>query len=176
MPHPISHGRSAGITAGVTTALRPIAKPANTPAIGSTANARAVPMRCEANGQAARGVVGDPERVHDRRDDDRAEDTALSSWVVLLRFISNLRAPGWTQLTAAFTLRLSEATLEALDRLAEKTERSRSWLATKAIEDYIALNAWQIGKIEAGIAAADRGDFASDNDVARVVGKYSAKG
>jgi predicted transcriptional regulator len=79
-------------------------------------------------------------------------------------------------LTAAFTLRLDEATLEALDRLAEKTERSRSWLATKAIEDYVALNAWQIGKIEAGIAAADRGDFASDDDVKSVVGKYAAKG
>lgn len=78
-------------------------------------------------------------------------------------------------MTAAFTLRLDEATLHELDRLAEKTERSRSWLATKAIEDYIALNAWQIGKIDAGIAAADRGDFASDDDVARVVGKYSAK-
>jgi predicted transcriptional regulator len=71
---------------------------------------------------------------------------------------------------------MNDATLEALNRLAEKTERSRSWLATKAIEDYVALNAWQIGKIEAGIAASDRGDFASDDDVARVVGKYSAKG
>ena len=79
-------------------------------------------------------------------------------------------------MTAAFTLRLREATLEALDRLAEKTERSRSWLATKAIEDYIALNAWQIDKIEAGLDAADRGDFASDVDVERVVGKYLAKG
>ncbi len=79
-------------------------------------------------------------------------------------------------MTAAFTLRLDEATLEALDQLAEKTERSRSWLATKAIEDYVALNAWQIGKIEAGIAAADRGDFASDGDVKSVVGKYAAKG
>ena len=72
-------------------------------------------------------------------------------------------------------MRLDETTLEALDQLAEKTERSRSWLATKAIEEYVALNAWQIGKIEAGIAAADRGDFASDDDVERVIGKYSAK-
>ena len=78
-------------------------------------------------------------------------------------------------MTAAFTLRLDETTLEALDQLAEKTERSRSWLATKAIEEYVALNVWQIGKIEAGIAAADRGDFASDADVERVIGKYSAK-
>jgi predicted transcriptional regulator len=79
-------------------------------------------------------------------------------------------------MTAAFTLRLSEATLRALDRLAEKTERSRSSLAVKAIEDYIALNAWQIAKIEAGIEAADRGNFDDDDDVARVVGKYSARG
>ena len=79
-------------------------------------------------------------------------------------------------MTAAFTLRLDDATLDALDRLAEKTERSRSWLATKAIEDYVALNAWQIGKIEAGIAAADRADFAGDDDVARVVAKYSTNG
>ena len=79
-------------------------------------------------------------------------------------------------MTAAFTLRMNDATLEALDRLAEKTERSRSWLATKAIEDYVALNAWQIGKIEAGIAAADRADFAGDDDVARVVAKYSTNG
>lgn len=79
-------------------------------------------------------------------------------------------------MTVAFTLRLSEATLQALDRLAEKTERSRSWLAVKAIEDYIALNAWQIAKIELGIAAADRGEFADDDDVARVVEKYSAQG
>jgi predicted transcriptional regulator len=27
---------------------------------------------------------------------------------------------------------------------------------------------WQLGKIEAGLAAADRGDFASDDEVARV--------
>ena len=77
---------------------------------------------------------------------------------------------------SSFHARLDEATLDALDRLAEKTERSRSWLATKAIEDFIALNAWQIGKIEEGISAANRGDFASDGDVARVAGKYSAKG
>ena len=66
--------------------------------------------------------------------------------------------------------------MQALDRLAEKTERSRSWIAAKAIEDYIALNAWQIAKIEAGIAAADRGEFADADDVARVVRKYSAQG
>ena len=79
-------------------------------------------------------------------------------------------------MTSAFTLRLSEATMQALDQLAEKTERSRSWLAVRAIEDYIAFNAWQIPKIKAGIAAGDRGEFADDDHVARVIGKYSAQG
>ena len=77
-------------------------------------------------------------------------------------------------MTAAFTLRLSEATLEALGQLDGKIERSRSWLATGAAEDYVALNAWQIGKIEAEIAAADRGVFASDEEL-RAWWKYSAR-
>jgi predicted transcriptional regulator len=80
-----------------------------------------------------------------------------------------------TFMNAAFTLRIDESTLEALDRLAEKTDRSRSWLAARAIEEYIALNAWQIAKTEAGIAAADRGDFADDQDVARILAKYSSQ-
>ncbi len=80
-----------------------------------------------------------------------------------------------TLMTAAFTLRIDEATLEALDRLAEKTDRSRSWLAARAIEEYIALNAWQMAKTEVGIVAADSGDFADEDDVARVLGKYSAQ-
>jgi predicted transcriptional regulator len=80
-----------------------------------------------------------------------------------------------TSMTAAFTLRIDGATLEALDRLAEKTDRSRSWLAARAIEEYIALNAWQMAKTEAGIVAADSGDFADEDDVAHVLGKYSAQ-
>jgi predicted transcriptional regulator len=78
-------------------------------------------------------------------------------------------------MSAAFTVRLDETTLGALDQLAEKTERSRNWLVSRAVEDFVALNAWQLGKIEAGLAAADRGDFASDDDVARVRKKFAPK-
>ncbi len=78
-------------------------------------------------------------------------------------------------MSAAFTIRLDETTLGALDKLAEKTERSRNWLVAKAVEDYVARNAWQIDKIEAGLAAADRGEFASENEVARVRDKFVKK-
>jgi predicted transcriptional regulator len=63
---------------------------------------------------------------------------------------------------------LAEATLGALNQLGEQTERSRSWLVEKAIEDFVALNSWQTVKIDAGIAAANGGEFATKEEVARV--------
>lgn len=98
------------------------------------------------------------------------------------RFIQNTSEPNSTNyctsarpMPAPFTVRLDESMLNALDQLAEKTDRSRNWLVTRAIEDFVALNAWQLGKIEAGIAAADRGDFASDEELARVRKKFAPK-
>ena len=76
---------------------------------------------------------------------------------------------------AAFTIRLDETTLATLDQLAEKTDRSRSWLVTQAVQDYVAVNAWQIEKIEAGIAAANREDFASDDDLRHMRSKFRRK-
>ena len=78
-------------------------------------------------------------------------------------------------MATAFTVRLDETTLAELDQLAKKTERSRSWLVTQAVQDYVTLNAWQMEKIEAGIAAADRGDFASDKEVTRLRAKFGAR-
>lgn len=72
----------------------------------------------------------------------------------------------------AFTLRLPDETAEKLDKLAEKLDRSRSYVAAQAIEDFVVREAWQLAEIEAGLADAARGDFASDVDVAKVVGKY----
>ncbi len=74
-----------------------------------------------------------------------------------------------------FTVRLDKSTLNALDQLAEKTDRSRNWLVNRAIEDFVALNAWQLGKIEAGIAAATSGEFATDEDLVRVRTKFAPK-
>lgn len=75
-------------------------------------------------------------------------------------------------MTAAFTIRLDDQMLAKLDALAADTDRSRSWLAAKAIEDYLARNAWQIARIKDGIAEADRGEFASEEEVEAVFAKY----
>jgi predicted transcriptional regulator len=78
-------------------------------------------------------------------------------------------------MAAAFTVRLDETVLRDLDRLAEKTDRSRNWLVSQAVQEYVSVNAWQLEKIEEGIAAADRGDFASEAEVARVMAKFGSR-
>ncbi len=61
---------------------------------------------------------------------------------------------------------------EKLDALASKLDRSRSYVATQAISDFIARESWQLAEIEAGLEEAQRGDFASDAEVAAVLTKY----
>ncbi len=75
----------------------------------------------------------------------------------------------------AFTVRIPDATVDMLDKLASKMDRSRSYVAAQAIEDFVAREAWQIAEIEAGLAEAERGEFAAGADVARVRSKFSAK-
>jgi predicted transcriptional regulator len=77
--------------------------------------------------------------------------------------------------SAAVIVHLDEATLGALDRLAEKTDRPRDLLVNEAIEDYVAFSSWSISKIEAGLAAADAGEFASAAEVARVREKFALR-
>ena len=78
-------------------------------------------------------------------------------------------------MTAAFTIRLDDEMLAKLDALAADTERSRSWLATKAIENYVELNAWQVEQIKAGLAEADRGEFVTEADLDAIEAEIQAK-
>jgi predicted transcriptional regulator len=78
-------------------------------------------------------------------------------------------------MTAAFTIRLDDEMLAKLDALAADTDRSRSWIAAKAIESYVELNAWQISRIKDGVAQADRGEFATEAEVRTTFDKYRAK-
>ncbi|MEN3382041.1 MAG: hypothetical protein V7608_2085 [Hyphomicrobiales bacterium] len=75
----------------------------------------------------------------------------------------------------ALTVELDGDTLNALDRLARQTERSRDSLVAEAVHDFVEVNAWQLQKVESGLAAADRGEFASEADVARVRAKFAPR-
>lgn len=76
---------------------------------------------------------------------------------------------------AAFTIRLDDEMLAKLDALAADTDRSRSWIAARAIEDYVALNAWQIAHIKQGIAQADRGEFATEEELDAIEADLQAR-
>jgi len=75
-------------------------------------------------------------------------------------------------MTAAFTVRVSDETASKLNQIAEKLDRSRAYMAAEAIEAFVEQQEWQLAEIEAGLDEADRGEFASAEDVARVVRKY----
>jgi RHH-type rel operon transcriptional repressor/antitoxin RelB len=73
------------------------------------------------------------------------------------------------------TLRLDQNRRNRLDKLAKSTKRSRSFSAAEAIRDYVALHDWQIEEIQKGIAEANRGEFASPAEVARLRKKWTRR-
>jgi len=73
------------------------------------------------------------------------------------------------------TLRLKPQLKKKLDRLSSAMSRSRSFIVTEAIREYVALNDWQITEIKKGIAEADRGDFASSAELDRTVRKWTGR-
>lgn len=76
-------------------------------------------------------------------------------------------------MSGAFTIRLDEETLTAVDALSRRTERSRNWIVRQAIKDYVELQNWQEARIDEGLSALDNLDFASPEEVERVLRKYS---
>jgi predicted transcriptional regulator len=59
--------------------------------------------------------------------------------------------------TTTVTVRVPVALKKRLERLARATTRSRSWLALEALDQYLALNEWQIEAVQEGIADAEAG-------------------
>jgi RHH-type transcriptional regulator, rel operon repressor / antitoxin RelB len=73
------------------------------------------------------------------------------------------------------TLRLEPRLKKQLDKLAKATRRSRSFLAAEAIRDYVALNEWQVEEITKALGEADRGEFATESQVEKVIGKWTGR-
>lgn len=75
--------------------------------------------------------------------------------------------------TTTITLRVPVTVKDQLDKLAEATHRSKSFLAGEAIRQYLELEAWQIGEIQRALQEADTGDFATEEEFDAVVRKYA---
>jgi predicted transcriptional regulator len=72
----------------------------------------------------------------------------------------------------SMTVRLPADLAGQLEKLVQATGRNKSAITIAALRDYVEAEAWQIRDIEEGIAEADRGEFASDDEVNAFFAKY----
>jgi predicted transcriptional regulator len=75
--------------------------------------------------------------------------------------------------SSVLTLRVSAKTKSQLEKLAAATNRSKSFLASEALERYLEPEARQIKEIKQALKETDAGDFASDKDLAKAIKKYA---
>jgi predicted transcriptional regulator len=66
------------------------------------------------------------------------------------------------------TFRLDQEKRDALDAIAAGMDRDRSYVLNEAIDVYLEMQQWQLQEIQKGIAEADAGDFASEEEVMAV--------
>ena len=75
-------------------------------------------------------------------------------------------------MSTTMTIRLEDEVKDRLERLAESTHRSKSFLAAEAIREFVEINEWQIAEIRAALKEADAADFATDKEVAALAKKW----
>ncbi len=73
------------------------------------------------------------------------------------------------------TVRLSEKSVEQLDRVGQHLERSRNWLINKAVENYLAHELAIIASIETGLAEAEAGQFVDDGEVRKAFNRFAGE-
>lgn len=74
--------------------------------------------------------------------------------------------------STTITVRLEEEIRDRLGQIAESTQRSKSFLASVAICEFVERNEWQIAETRAALKEADAGDFASARAVQRLRKKW----
>ena len=77
--------------------------------------------------------------------------------------------------TATFTVRVPVDLKRRLDQLAKAADRSRSWLATDALQHYVEDQQWQLAEIEAGMQDADAGRVVPHEKVERWLKSWGGK-
>jgi predicted transcriptional regulator len=74
--------------------------------------------------------------------------------------------------STTITVRLEDEVKDRLARLAESTQRSKSFLASEAIREFLENNEWQVAETHTALKEADEGDFASAREVQRLRKKW----
>jgi predicted transcriptional regulator len=77
--------------------------------------------------------------------------------------------------SSVLTLRLDAKLKNQLDRLSKSMNRSRSFVAAQAIQEYVSVNEWQINEIKKGLAEADAGDFVTDEEMQQTIRRLTRR-
>ena len=67
--------------------------------------------------------------------------------------------------TEPITVRAARDIVSEIDALASAMSRSRNYVVVQAMKHYLEANAWQIERVEAGIAAARDGKVRDSDEV-----------
>ena len=72
----------------------------------------------------------------------------------------------------AITIHINPEKQQRIDQLARQIDCSFNHIVDQAIEEFLGIHDWQLEKIEAGLAAAERGEFATDMEMEQVFNRY----
>jgi len=73
------------------------------------------------------------------------------------------------------TLTIREELSKRLERLAKSTKRTKSSLASEALEEFLTVQEWHINAVKEGIKAADAGKVVSHKDAVAELKKWGRR-
>jgi RHH-type transcriptional regulator, rel operon repressor / antitoxin RelB len=76
--------------------------------------------------------------------------------------------------TRTINVRVPITVFDQLEELAKATARTKSFVTVEALSRYLDAQSWQIREVMAGLEEADRGEFATEEEVNAVFAKYGA--
>lgn len=74
------------------------------------------------------------------------------------------------------SVRVSKDVAKRLERLAEATDRSKSYVAAQAIEEFLALQEWQVKAIQRAVDEADAGKLLSHPEARKRLARWKRRG
>ena len=77
--------------------------------------------------------------------------------------------------SSVLSVRINEKDEQVLSQIAETTGVTKSKLVAEAIHNYVEMNEWHRKVIAERIAMADRGEFATDEEMRATFAKYGVE-
>ena len=72
----------------------------------------------------------------------------------------------------ATTVRIDDDVLNRVDGLAKALSRSRSWVINQAIDRFLEHEEWFVNEVKDGLKEVERGEIATDEEVAEQFRKW----